>query len=100
MQEYFREISNGNVLDWNSAKWNVINMEEHDTDIITLCKHQSSEEILALPGPWSATNAQQVCLQIDGDLNVVKSQQDQAQVSEILNRTSLESCINAGIKCF
>ena len=84
--------SNGNVLDWNTAKWNVTNMEEFDTDLKSLCQHQSSVELFLLPGSMTAINAHQVCLQLDGDINVVKSPEDLEHVSSLLNSTKSSVC--------
>ena len=72
-------------------------MEEFDIDLNELCQHQASEELFVLPGSPSATSAQQICLQIDGDLNVVKSQEDLVKVSA-LNMTGLGCYSNAGFQ--
>ena len=75
-------------MDWNTAKWNVTNMEEFDIDLQLLCHHQSSsKELLLLPGSWSAINAQTICWQLYGNINVVKTAEDLAQISAMTNRT-------------
>ena len=73
-------------------------MEEFDIDLQSLCHHQSSsKELLLLPGSWTAVYAQHICCQFDGDINVVKSEEDLAQISAITNRTEFACPAKVGM---
>ena len=64
-------------------------MEEFDVEFESICKQQPAEELLELPGVWTANDAHHTCNQLEGGLNVVTNQEDQAKVLTMIYNGSV-----------
>ena len=73
-------------------------MEEFDVEFESICKQQPSEELLVLPGLWTANDAHRICTQLEGGLNVVTNQEDQDKVLSMINNGSVGKVTSSDYK--
>ena len=81
-------------MDWNTARWNLTNMEEYDVELESMCQTKSNGELLVIPGAWSTESTEEICQQLGGEMNIVKDDEESVQVSAMMNVT--DSCSRYG----
>ena len=84
----------GDLVDWNTAEWELANMTEKVIDSEILCKGAAVGHVL-VPGKWDVDLSILLCKQLGGKSSVVSSNRLQQELSDIYaNHTS---CAARGI---
>ena len=67
-------MSKGNLVDWDMAQWNLVNMAEVETKTVEICKPERPGHIL-FPEDRNMSSAIDVCRKMKANVSVVTSQQ-------------------------
>ena len=65
----------GNVVNWDTAEWEVTNMEKIEVDENTLCKAQRLGPVI-LSERLSASHVKHLCNKVNGRIFVIKNEED------------------------
>ena len=89
----FSHIIYGDIVDWNTAEWEVSGMEEYKSNYTNVCK-PSALGLVLIPGPWNITEATNLCQNFRGQLNVITSEQNNEELMTHLRKS--DECKNYG----
>ena len=67
--------SNGNIVDWSDAEWELKNMQKFDFEFSKMCKALSLGPII-VPEKLPATEFKHLCNQFGGKSFVIKNEED------------------------
>ena len=67
----------GNVINWDTAEWEVSNMEKIEVDENTLCKAQKLGLVI-FSERLGAFDLQNLCNKVNGGIFVIKSEEDKS----------------------
>ena len=65
----------GNIVNWETARWNVTNMEKNEVEDSKLCKAQQLGPVI-FSERLSAFDLQNLCNKVNGGIFVIKSEED------------------------
>ena len=85
----FSNIQYGDIVNWNSANWNVTGMEEYYKDYDDICKPKVFG-LIFMPGPWNIHQANNICKILKGKMNVISDQITHEKMTEWILGT--DSC--------
>ena len=88
-----RNIQYGDIVNWNSANWNVSGMEEYDTEYTNICEPKTVGLIL-MPGAWTVHESINICKVLRGEINVISDQTNQEKLMQLMNATN--TCMPVG----
>ena len=83
----FRTKKYGDLVNWNTAKWEVLNMAEYEASYDQICKHDLG--LVMFPGHWNITQAITLCKNVKGEINVIKDANNNAQIREFLLKNDI-----------
>ena len=75
----------GDLVDWNTAEWEVIGMDEYEINLSTVC--QSNDlglGIVLVPGNWNITMATNLCMALKGQINVISTKTNNDQIKSLM----------------
>ena len=85
----------GDLVDWNTAKWEVSNMEEYETDYENICKPLALGLVM-FPGHWNITQATNLCKNVRGEINVIRDAKNNEEMRSLMNKSDI--CRSSGKK--
>ena len=80
-------------MDWNTANWNVTNMEEYETEYKDICK-PSALGLVLIPGEWNVTIAKNLCKNFRGNMNVITDAKNNEDMINLMKKSEL--CSRSG----
>ena len=86
----------GNVINWDTAEWEVSNMEKIEVDKNTLCKAQKLGPVI-FSERLSAFDLQNLCNKVNGGIFVIKSEEDK-NVAWPMKDSRYQKCVK-GNRC-
>ena len=83
----FRSKQYGDLVNWNTAKWNISNMEEYDASYDQICKHELG--LVMFPGHWNITQGITLCKNVRGEINVIKDANNNEQLRGLGDKSNI-----------
>ena len=87
--ELLRTMQKGDALNWDKAKWDIVNMTAEYQDVATVCKPIRPGHVI-LPEKRNFTSHTTMCKKLRGKTTVVRDLQTQLELSDELNQ--YEAC--------
>ena len=87
----------GDLVNWNTADWEVIGMVEYEINFSTIC--QSNDLGLGtvlVPGNWNITVATNLCMALKGQINVISTKQNNDQIHTLMGTSQKCSSVWTG----
>ena len=81
-------MSQGNIVNWKSSKWEVTNMRYRKYDDQQVCNPKPPKYVI-LPRPMTFDRGEKVCRMLRGRIAVVKTKKDDDEIAELLNATNI-----------
>ena len=77
----FRSTIKGSIINWSNAKWEVSGMRKFETTYSNICQPTNLGLVL-VPGAWNIQEANKLCQNFGGDINVINSYANNAEVAK------------------
>ncbi len=81
-----RDLSKGNLVDWESARFDLVNMTSKEVPVESVCKPVRPGHVI-IPNKRDFASLNSLCGKFHGRTSVVRSQRTQAELSRILLET-------------
>ena len=81
----------GNLLDWNTAQWEVVGLQEEELDIEEICSEHQDTELIVLSKKRDFDTSRRICKAIGGALSVAQDNQITQGMLEVLGSMKTQS---------
>ena len=85
---YYSDFSNGNIINWNNAEWEVSGMVNYNTDYQKICK-PSELGLVLVPGFWTVYEGSEICKNLRGNMNVISNKKNNDEIADLMKNSEM-----------
>ena len=89
----YSDFSNGNVINWQNAEWEVSEMVTYNADYQKICQPLELG-VLLIPELKSIYDSNQICENLGGKINVISNKKSNDEIIELMKTSA--TCLKGG----